>query len=145
MLFDELMATFNQPVQENNKVSSKAEEVKSSPAFSFPESFDNALESFFSDYLTASSYADRIECGEALLDDTVTLNVFHSLGLTYKRYLEERKKLETGMSIQLNQIGIVESNNENIIQGNKFKGEGLAKKDLSLYEKGQWYLFCCKN
>lgn len=153
MFFDDLFGMLSNSTQEAEQlaenVKNEAEKHDDSASNTddntvFPDTFTSAAEAYFTDYIYANDFAERIGYGEDLLDDVMVSNIFKSLPLTYSNYIAERGKLAKDKPIPLIQLGIIKKNNENIIEGNRLKGEGLKNHDLISYEKGLWYLCCQK-
>ena len=152
MFFDDLFGMLSNSTQETEQPAEnvKCETEKHDDIASntdvevFPDTFTSAVEAYFTDYIYANDFAERIGYGEALLDDVMVSNVFKSLPITYSNYIAERGKLAKDKPISLIQLGIIRKTNENIIEGNRLKGESLKNHDLNLYEKGLWYLCCQK-
>lgn len=142
-LFEQLDSFDSASSEEKPEIKKTEEKVENTP--SVFDSFIKAANNYFNDYLAASELAERVSYGEALFDDILVKNVFHSLPLTYKNYLKERDRIcSDGMPILLNKIGVIPKNEESVIEGNRLKGDGLKNHDIPSLEKGLWYL-CCQS
>lgn len=143
MTFDDIVSEI-EGTSSFNSFNSVTCTIKDESHSIFPESFEKSMYAYFENYYAAHVISERMEYGEDLYNDAQTLNIFKSLKGSFDNYCKQRKTISIDAPVALISLGVV-SGEKYIYEGNRLKGEGLKTKNLSSYETGCWYLFCCQQ